>query len=175
MISLGKLKQNTLRTFFLNKLLQIGELIWKLDLNKYTKQLFTKFSRNCKDSIVGKPLWISLTVLLPGACLESLMKFPIDLMMLLKVWPIIYLNDIQGCRNRRTRRCSSPPLTAIVSNKIVLYKKEEQSRFYSSRAHSYCSFASLNWFRKGRVQHAFFRGTLMHTWKSANIFVFIWK
>ena len=108
-ISLGKLKQNTLRTFFLNKLLQIGDLIWKLDLNKYTKQLLTKFPRNCKDSIVGKPLWISLTVLLPGACLESLMKFPIDLMMRLKVWPIIYLNDIQGCRNRRTRRRSSPP------------------------------------------------------------------
>lgn len=55
-ISLGKLKQNTLRTFFLNKLLQIGDLIWKLDLNKYTKQLLTKFPRNCKDSIVGKPL-----------------------------------------------------------------------------------------------------------------------
>ena len=105
----GKIETKYITYLFLNKLLQIGELIWKLDLNKYTKQLFTKFPRNCKDSIVGKPLWISLTVLLPGACLESLMKFPIDLMMRLKVWPIIYLNDIQGCRNRRTRRRSSPP------------------------------------------------------------------
>ena len=42
--------------------------------------------------------------------------------------------------------------------KEVLYKKEQQqSRFYQNRAHSKCLFASLKWFRKVHVQHAFFK------------------
>ena len=40
--------------------------------------------------------------------------------------------------------------------KEVLDKKElQQNRFYSNRAHSNCSFASLKWFRKLHVHHAF--------------------
>ena len=40
--------------------------------------------------------------------------------------------------------------------KKVLYKKEQQqSRFYWNRAHSNCSSASLKWFRKLHVHHAF--------------------
>ena len=34
-------------------------------------------------------------------------------------------------------------------------KEEHQSRFYRNRAHTNCSFASLKWFRKVHVRHAF--------------------
>ena len=34
-------------------------------------------------------------------------------------------------------------------------KEEHQKRFCRNRAHSNCSFASLNWFRKVHVRHAF--------------------
>ena len=44
----------------------------------------------------------------------------------------------------------------VVETTEVLYKKElQQSRFYRNRAHSNCSFASLKWFRKVHVHHAF--------------------
>ena len=40
--------------------------------------------------------------------------------------------------------------------KKLLYKKEQkESRFLWNRAHSYCSFASLKWFRKTHVRNVF--------------------
>ena len=45
---------------------------------------------------------------------------------------------------------------ALIQNEEVLDKKEwQQSRFYRNRAQSNCSFASLKWFRKVHVHHAF--------------------
>ena len=41
-------------------------------------------------------------------------------------------------------------------NKEVLYEKEyQQSQFYWIMVHSYCWFASLEWFRKVHAHHTF--------------------
>ena len=59
------------------------------------------------------------------------------------------------CGEETSPRSFSKKPKLSISRKFCLRRDNSKGRFYWNRAHSYCWFDSLKWFRKAQVDHAF--------------------